>query len=224
MKSLLVLAATTVLSANAYGGDGKFPDDFVYEPIGMYFGWNYAKFNYDIKGHDDLTTEPPLEDLEPEMFVGRLGYKFNSYLALEGRFGVRLSNDGYNFTFPELPVGHPDNPDEDDPIPERNSATVVKLDNMQAIMLRVTLPVNAKLHVYAVGGYSNFDIDFRADRDTGTSFSGTSWKENKSGGSYGAGINYNFNEYVSVNAEFTQYLVNDEFDLKAGSAGIKFNF
>ena len=223
MKTLTLTILATLSTGALADNSHKFPDDFVYEPFGMYFGMNYAKFNFDIKGHDDLTTEPPLKDLEPEMIIARLGYSFNKFFAVEGRLGADFAEDGYNFTFPELPVGHPDNPTEN-PIAARNSATSVSLNNMQAVMLTATLPVHHNLHFYATGGYSNFKIDFRADREQDNSFSGTQWSENKSGGSYGVGVDYNFTEHVSVNVEYMSYLTDDEFDLKAGSVGLLVNF
>jgi len=158
MKSLFAAASLSVIaiSAPAFAQDAAAPTTGVYGNLG------YANF-----GHSDL-------DLDSVQ--GRLGYRFNNYLGVEGELATGLGSDKTSIA------------------PGVDSKT--KLKHQEAIYGVGLLPLTPQWDLIGRVGYGNTKVR--------TKVGGLSDSDNEQSWNIGAGAQYHFDGKNGIRADYTR--------------------
>jgi len=205
MMKNIVLSAAAVFAMSSFaiaGGDIAPIEEPVVEvpevvaPVdnGFYLGLAYGYLNAtaDINV-GPATIESAIDDSYGEIML-QAGYKFNSYVAVEGRYWFGVSdgswlnpNGSSSSKFPGLGL----------------AASDLSFDAW-GIYVKPMYPVAENFNVYALLGYGSIDstIDGDDNWEDSTSADGFSW---------GIGAEYAFNENVSVFVDYT-CIYNDTTD------------
>jgi hypothetical protein len=107
---------------------------------------------------------------------GRLGYRFNNYVGVEGELGTGVKSDHVTVA--------------------PGVSARVKLRNEEAAYAVGFLPVNPKLDLLARVGYGHTSLR--------TSAAGVSVKDGIDSWNYGAGAQYHFDAVNGIRAEYTR--------------------
>ena len=206
MKNIVLSAAAVfAMSSFAIAGGDIAP---VEEPVvevpevvapsvgGFYLGLAYGYLN----ATDDVTfTSGPIEtsvnlfdDSYGEIML-QAGYKFNEYVAVEGRYWFGVSNGSWL-----NPGGS-----SESGIPAIGAAAADLSFDAWGIYVKPMYPVAESFNIYALLGYGSIDSTFDGDDnwEDATSADGFSW---------GIGAEYMFNENVSVFVDYTSIYDGDE--------------
>ena len=187
MISMLTTAlAMTAASASAADKDG------VYVTIGgTLLSTELDLSDIDVSGQ---TIDLGNQDADVTMITGRIGYRLNDFLALEGEAGFGLGGDDFDRAIPVQVLGTTANVD-----------TNVTLDvkNYYVAFARGIFPVSEQLDVFARVGYGQAT----AEADIVGSLSGFtaagSAEDDASGIAYGFGAQFNFTENDGIRADYT---------------------
>ena len=139
----------------------------------------------------DLGNQSP----DINMLTGRLGYRINSFIVLEGEAGFGLGGDDFSQAVPVTVAGTAVNVD-----------TTVGLDvkNYYAGFARAILPLSDDFDVFIRGGYGSV----KAEADVLASAAGltasASASESVDGFAYGIGGQYNFSAKDGVRLDYSQ--------------------
>lgn len=141
----------------------------------LYGGVGYTAFQADADG----------EDVTLGAVMGRLGYKTNPFLGVEGEFSIGVQDESVDVLGTEVDVG---------------------IDSQYGVFAIGVLPVPMVGDLFVRGGYASFSVD--------ASVSGIgSATEDGDGPAYGAGIMMNFIPFTKLRLDYTRYEVEDgEFD------------
>ncbi|MEA3491758.1 MAG: porin family protein [Campylobacterota bacterium] len=204
MKNI-VLSAVTVIAMSSFavaGGDiAPIEEPIVEVPevvevvvdAGFYLGLGYGSmkgeetYHYDNALGNRVSIEIDTRDFDQLLL--QAGYKFNSYVAIEGRYWIGmndLSDTSYYF----------DNPFNTD-------ATL----NAFGIYVKPMYPVTEEFDVYALLGYGKTSLEEDIFIPGGT-FTETT---DLDGFSWGLGVSYTFNGNVSIFADYV-VLYDDNYD------------
>ena len=187
-----VLAASTFAVA---GGDIAPVEPIVETPMvevsqsAFYLGLAYGLLNASI---DDVRNVPggtitdSLLDEDFDEIMIQAGYKFNDYVAVEGRywFGLESSISDWNIN---------------------TSANDVTIDAW-GIYVKPMYPVTEAFNVYALLGYASADFEQHSRNYVSDSVDGFSW---------GLGADYSFTDNVAVFIDYTS-IYNDEKSYATG--------
>jgi len=196
MKNI-VLSAVAVLAMSSFavaGGDIAPVEEpvVVVEPviedsgfyIGLGYGWQALTVDDTLDGYNYLD-----ENFGSIMIDA--GYKFNSYVAVEGRywFGLSSSNDlGWRNDIP----------------------SDITIDEW-GIYVKPMYPVTDAFDIYALLGYASADLTY--DLASGGSLT----SDSVDGFSWGLGAEYAFTDNLSMFIDYTS-IVNEEEAIVAGDA------
>ena len=190
MKNI-VLSAVAVLAMSSFavaGGDIAPVEEpmVVVEPVvtdsGFYLGLGYGWLDASVidtyyYGNKDLRVTA-LDDSFGEIMIDA-GYKFNSYVAIEGRYWFGISDNAWlgqdNFNLPNASV------DVD----------------AWGIYVKPMYPVTDAFNVYALLGYGGADLNID------TTYAGDFESDGVDGFSWGLGADYSFTDNVSVFLDYT---------------------
>jgi opacity protein-like surface antigen len=191
MKNI-VLSTVAVLAMSSFavaGGDIAPVEEpvVVVEPVvtdaGFYLGLAYSYMMSDV-GHFDNNRNLGFNlDTDSHSIMLQAGYKFNSYVAIEGRYWEGLSDDAFAF---------------DNTVTSRFDAD----QTAWGIYVKPMYPVTDSFDVYALLGYGEGSVNNVKDR------SGTHDLDSD-GFSWGIGAAYSFTENVSI---FLDYVAFDDND------------
>jgi len=148
---------------------------------GFYLGLGYGWQGLEL---EDTTGVNPTFDENFGSIMIDAGYKFNQYVAVEGRYwyGLSSSNDlGW--------TGGWGNSD-------------ITVDSW-AIYVKPMYPVTDAVNIYALLGYGSTDVDYDAGSNA------TVTVDSADGFSWGLGVDYSFTENVSMFVDYTS-VVNAE--------------
>lgn len=152
-----------------------------------YFGIQYAMIE-----EDEF-------DLEPTAAVFRVGSMSDQGFGFEGRFGLGLSSDDRDVTFPIL--GEVD--------------VELEVDTVLGIYA-VAEGQAGPATIYGILGFTKVDYTIKSDAvDVDES-------DDESGLSYGFGANFGSSDKIRFNIEYMQYLDEDDVDASAISLGVLF--
>jgi len=196
MKNI-VLSAVAVLAMSSFavaGGDIAPVEEpmVVVEPVitdgGFYLGLGYGFLNATQSTTafygDTEVTNTSIDDSFGEIMIDA-GYKFNSYVAIEGRYWFGVSDNAWlgqdNFNIP-------------------NGSVDV---DAWGIYLKPMYPVTDAFDIYALLGYggADLDIDLGNFEYESPSYDGFSW---------GLGAAYSFSDSVSLFVDYTNIYDNDD--------------
>ena len=191
MKNI-VLSAVAVLAMSSFavaGGDIAPIEEPIVEEVvvvenldaGFYLGLGYGLLNAEItdtyKAGNATLTDTLVDDDFGEIML-QAGYKFNAYVAVEGRYWAGV-NDG-SFLNPNDVI--------------RDAEYGMSVDSW-GIYVKPMYPVTEAFDVYALLGYASTT----ADIDQGN------WDyvtDDVDGFSWGLGVAYSFNNNVSIFADY----------------------
>lgn len=151
-----------------------------------YAGIQYAAVTY---------SEDGFADVNPAAVVGKYGYYFNDFIAVEGRLGFGISDDSINIS--GIPV-------------------TLKIDSLVGMYAIASLPLSNAASVYGLLGFTRAELTASA---LGLSVGGS-----ETDFSYGAGAEFSFGNNTSASIEYMSYLTESDFDVNAISIGINFAF
>jgi len=183
MKNI-VLSAVAIATMSTFavaGGDiAPIEEEIVVPAVvsdtGAYLGLAYSYTTTDINTIDS-NTEVGM-DFSSVMF--QAGYKFNSYIAVEGRYWLGLSSDDYTF------------------------ANTIYDDNdfdAWGIYVKPMYPVTDAFNVYGLLGYGS--------STTSSSIAGNPFTAEATGFSWGLGAEYSINENVAVFVDYVAFAKDD---------------
>ena len=201
MKNI-VLSAVAVLAMSSFavaGGDIAPVEEpvIVAEPVitdsGFYLGLAYSYMNAEsttsVAGYlpngDYVLAERTLVDDSINSGMLQAGYKFNSYVAVEGRYYFGGSTDSVAID------GYP------------NVTGEIDLDSW-GIYVKPMYPVTDAFDIYALLGYANNSFDTELTNTVTNTKVTISDDNDYDGFSWGIGAAYSFTENVSV---FVDYVV-----------------
>jgi opacity protein-like surface antigen len=213
MKNI-VLSAVAVLAMSSFavaGGDIAPVEEpvVVAEPVitdsGFYLGLAYSFLNastvdyYDVQGQTlSGTLQDTILDESYSDIMIQAGYKFNSYVAIEGRywFGLNESVDVLG-----VPAG-------------------VNVDNSVdawGIYVKPMYPVTDAFDIYALLGYGAAEYDLQASNSTQVLNLNT---DSVDGFSWGLGASYAFTDNIAVFVDYVSiYNDSEDFVTNNGSTG-----
>lgn len=90
----------------------------------------------------------------------------------------------------------------------------VDLDRIYGFYVRATLPTDTFFSPYAVAGYSNAKLEF----------DGESARDSEDGGSWGGGITFSLEGPLTLDAEWIQYVDQDQLDIDGFNLGLTYRF
>jgi opacity protein-like surface antigen len=198
LSVIATLALTTFAVAEsypAYGVDSyKAQHDSSYNTeaeqstignTGIYVGIAYGLMN--VNAQVDASQPERIEtesDYDLNMIMLQAGYKFNQYIAVEGRYWFAFGDIDYTFTSSTHPwaneSGSFDSDDED----------------AYAFYIKPMYPIATGLDIYALLGYASID----------------DIEEDDSGFSWGLGFSYNINDNIAVFVDYTKLYDDDATD------------
>ena len=191
-KFNLSLVAVLAMSTFAIAGGDIAPVEPVVETpyvepstgafyVGAAYGWQ----NLTIDSVKDINGVPLLGDLDKNFgsIMVDAGYKFNPYIAVEGRYWFGLSSSNNLGWRSDL----------------SNDITI----DAWGLYVKPMYPVTDAFNIYALLGYGSTDVTY--DRP----FGGTLTSDSVDGFSWGLGADYAFTDNVSVFVDYVS-LVDDE--------------
>jgi opacity protein-like surface antigen len=202
--SMAALAAMGTLAMA--GGDIEAPVEPVVEveaPMavsdsGFYIGGAYsaAKLDRDFNGwEEELDSGDGIYEeyrgsveVEYDALMLQAGYKFNQYLAVEGRYWKSLSDGDWSY--------NASGTENDEPFSEHDSGSDGDFDfEAWGIYVKPMYPVTEELDVYALLGYGNVTLTNAWDEGDFLDENGFQW---------GLGASYALTDKLSVFADYVQ--------------------
>lgn len=165
---------------------------------GGYFGVQYAMATYE---EDDIGLgDPP--DFDIGALVLRGGYEVNPNFAVEGRFGLGISDETKVWNSALGPLD-----------------TTVELDDFIGVYARGILPLNDVTSLYGIVGWT--DISITATVSDGVTTASNS--DSDSDMSFGFGADFNVGA-GAINLEYMSYYSDDAVDVTAIGVGYTVKF
>jgi len=159
---------------------------------GVYLGYDYlANVNYDNSGVN--------KEFDVTAFTWKVGYDLNSYFAVEARAGLGVDNNSKQNLITDAGLGL--------------TTATVELNRVYSALLKGSYPLvgGLKVNGYVGGSSIKFLVDSNQNYHSENSDSSIS---------VGAGLSYDINEKVFVNADYMAYSKN----VKAMQVGMGFRF
>ena len=224
--SMAALAAMGTLAMA--GGDIEAPVEPVVEveaPMavsdsGFYIGGAYsaAKLDRDFNGQEEeLDSGDGIYEeyrgsveVEYDALMLQAGYKFNQYLAVEGRYWKSLSDGDWSY--------NASGTENDEPFSEHDSGSDGDFDfEAWGIYVKPMYPVTEALDVYALLGYGNVESDNQYWSDTALDEDGFQW---------GLGASYGITENVSLFLDYVQLCdgVDGSYTQESGDTDYVYNW
>jgi len=211
----LNLSLVTILAMSTFaiaGGDIAPVEPVVETPYveestgGFYLGLAYGLLNGSIDDNINVpggTVTNSLLDTDFDEIMIQAGYKFNDYVAVEGRywFGMESSINNWNID---------------------TSANDVTIDAW-GLYVKPMYPVTEAFNVYALLGYAGADLEKHSLNYVSDSVDGFSW---------GLGADYSFTDnvavfvdYVSVYDDSESYVGGEvDYSIDTWNFGVTYNF
>ena len=183
-KRVLLLAAIFGMSSFSFADEYRAPVEQTAveessedsEDEGLYLGLAYTHLTQDI----DHSGDTIVSEMDFSALSLQLGYKFNPYIAVEGRYAMTFGD-----------------PDVEGRLPVNNDAEV----KVWAIYAKPMYPVAPEFDIYALLGYAGTEAtgSFTIDGEN------RSFEVDESGFSWGAGAVYTITEEFSVFADYLMF-------------------
>ena len=172
LSMMAVIAISSVGFADEYNVNDASERENTPEDKGFYLGLAYSHLSHDID-HEGLTINFEL-DFYAVMFD--VGYKFNPYIAVEGRYNLSLGDTALGDTY------------RDDRLAEADLSVL-------SFFVKPMYPIAPEMDIYVLLGYSLINASY--------SVNATSLDEGAF--SWGAGASYDITEDFAIFAEYTRF-------------------
>jgi len=192
-SSILAILSIALLASNAAAQDSN---------KGAYANIGVSQLSADID-LSDLNLQGNAVNLGEEtakiiMINGRLGYRFNSYIAIEGDAGFGIGGDSFQRTIPVnfAPLG----------AVNVNADADLDVKNYFGIFARGILPVSEQFDIFVRGGYGTAEVEASAlgTTDILPGFSASvSESQSTDDFAYGIGAEYHINNRHGIRADFS---------------------
>ncbi len=200
-KIVLSIVAVVGMSSFGFADEGQAPvtsteieESSENKDEGLYLGLAYTHLSLDV----DKRDETIVSEMDFSALTLQAGYKFNPYIAVEGRYGISL-----------------DDPDVEGALPIGDAEITV-----WGIYVNPMYPVAPEFDIYALLGYAGTNVE-------GSFRDGRSFDVDDSSFSWGLGGTYAITEEFSVFADYLLfYDASDEFDKVVDSFnfGVSYQF
>jgi len=202
-KSVLSIVSILALSGMAYAGGDIAPiEEPVIIPVvddsGFYIGVGYSILNYNETYNDGVTADVDLQGI-----TGIVGYQFNSYISLEGRYTSDVGGS-----------------DEDWSDGRTRTDIENEMSNL-ALYVKPSYQIDS-FKLYALLGYGQMTYQYKATEE-----------QKDSGFQWGLGAGYNFTDNISIFVDYTKlyddtgldnYIADVDYDADAWTFGISYLF
>lgn len=210
----ILTSAATLAGVCALAGPAAAQDSYegVYANIGIgQINADLDLSNLDLQGN---TIDLDQEEIKALIVSGRVGYRLNRFLAIEGDAGFGLGGDDFQRAIPVNIDGFGTvNVDAD---------ADLKVKSYYGIFARGILPVGDKFDIFGRAGYGTAKAEGTVVGTTsllpGFSASATE-SQSTSGFAYGVGAEYHLNERHGIRIDYTGI---DDASFISGSYTIKF--
>lgn len=194
-KFTLSVAAVMAMSTFAIaGGDIAPVEPIVEAPVavasdaGFYAGLAYGSVSTELDA--SFGTEAENVDIDHDTVMFQAGYKFNKYVAVEGRYWTAAGDADVDFSYTDSA-----NPQNN----ESGSGSIDDDSSVWGIYVKPMYPVTEAFDVYALLGYGNVELDFEGE------------SEDDSGFQWGLGASYAVNNNFAVFADYVS-MYDDDID------------
>ena len=147
-------------------------------------------------GFGDFSVSNISQDFDPQVIVGRFGLR-NDNFALEARIGSGIQSDTQNI--------------------QGTGDVNLYIDNFYGAYGLGYIDFNESFSVYGLAGFTYLEASLRnqiglseSDRDNGLSIC--------------IGADYGVGENVTLNIEYTSYIIDSDFELKVLGLGVTFGY
>ena len=147
-------------------------------------------------GFGDFSARDVSKDFDPQVIVGRFGLR-NDNFALEARFGSGINSDTQNI--------------------QGTGDVNLYIDKFYGAYGVGHINLGESASVYGLAGFTYVEASLRNQI-------GLSESDRDNGLSIGIGADYGVGENVSLNIEYTSYIIDSDFDLKVLGLGVTFGY
>ena len=182
MKHLMKLSAATALLAGAAQAQSSNPDSGVYVNVGVtQVSADLDLTNIDVSGETvDLGNQSP----DVLMITGRIGYRFNDYISVEGDLGFGLGGDDFSAVVPVNTGLGPVNVDTD---------ISLDINNYFGAFVKGSLPLGDQFEIFARGGYGTAEVEADVTASALGLSASSSESESLNDFAFGVGAQFDFN-------------------------------
>lgn len=162
--------------------------------LGLAYGYGRLRENYSGDYYGGSLVFDGVQKIDYDTIMVQLGYKINTYFALEGRYWRSYGDNGWSITENGYDKG----------VPYSNFEKGKNGDNLKAFgcYLKLMYPLTEELDIYALLGYGNLTLN---DDDYGN------WlDENHFQG--GFGISYALTQNISMFIDYMRLFNKDYFE------------
>jgi len=169
------------------------------ETTGVYVGAGITQLSADLDLTDldagGQTIDLGEQSVDINMITGRLGYRVNKYIAVEGELGFGLGGDDFDQTIPVDVLGTSLNVDSN-----------IKLDveNYYVGFVRGIVPISDEFEVFGRVGYGSATGSADVTASVAGFTASGSEEDDISGLAYGVGGQFNFTDKDGIRADYTR--------------------
>ncbi len=160
--------------------------------LGVAYGFGHTDEDYVDTLDDgvDVFRTVGTGEVDYNAIMAQAGYKFNKYIALEGRYWWSLGHNDWEWSENYYVNGLPD-------IPASASGSDADGDELRAwgIYVKPMYPVTEQFDIYALLGYGNVELSYNAGE----------WLD-ENDFQWGIGASYEFTENLSIFVDYVRLL------------------
>jgi opacity protein-like surface antigen len=147
-------------------------------------------------GFGDFSVSGISQDFDPQVIVGRFGLRKNNF-ALEGRIGSGIQSDTQYI--------------------QGTGDVNLYIDKFYGAYGVGYINLNESASLYGLAGFTYLEASLRNNV-------GLSESDRDNGLSIGVGADYGVGENITLNLEYTSYIIDSDFDLKVLGLGVTFGY
>lgn len=169
------------------------------DTTGVYVGAGITQLSADLDLTDldagGQSIDLGEQSLDINMITGRLGYRLNKYIAVEGELGFGLGGDDFDQAIPVDVLGTTLNVD---------SNVSLDIENYYVGFVRGILPISDEFEVFGRLGYGSATGKADVTASVAGFTASGSEEDDISGLAYGLGAQYNFTDKDGIRADYTR--------------------
>lgn len=172
---------------------------FAAENTGAYINLGVTQLSSDLDLTDldisGATVDLGDQSVDITMLTGRVGYRLNNFLALEGELGFGLGEENLDQLVPV---------NIDGTIVDVDTNIDLSINNYYVGFARAILPVSDEFEVFVRAGYGQAKAEADVTASVGGFSASGSASDKESGVAYGLGAQYNFTAKDGIRLDYTR--------------------